>query len=147
MEACVTSYRCPFCPPVLCFTKMFSLTTGPYVLFFPSFFKLSSLFLQFLRALGISFPVFALHPVKRLWRASLFVWNHYSEGSWHVQVDYLREARHQVSVSGCQISGLLSPSRALCVSMCGPGSVSSGHSVSAASHYPLAGSVRWRAPA
>lgn len=52
--------------------------------------------------------MFAPHPVKRVWRASLCVWNHYSEGSWHVQVDYLREARHQVSVSGCQISGLLS---------------------------------------
>lgn len=51
------------------------------------FFKLSSLFLQFLRALRISFPVFASHPVKRVWRASLFVWNHGCKGSWHVQVD------------------------------------------------------------
>lgn len=126
---------------------MFSLTTGlclpPPLLFFLN----SSLFLQFLRALRIHFPVFASHPGKRLWRASLFVWNHCSEGSWHVQVDYLREARHQVGVSGCQISGLLSASLALCVSLRGPGTISSGHSVSAASHYPLAGSVRWRAPA
>lgn len=42
---------------------LFGPSSGPSRLF--SFFKLSSLFLQFLRALRICFPVLASHPVKR----------------------------------------------------------------------------------
>lgn len=111
MEACVTSNRRFLLVASVVFHKNVFPDCRPLYAIFFSFFELSSLFPQFLRALNV--PVFASHPVTGVWRTSLFAWNHYGEGSWHVQVEYLREARHQVSVSRCHISGLLSPAQAV----------------------------------
>ncbi len=85
VEACVTSYRRSLGRQCCVSQKYLPWLPAP-LRFFLSV-KLSSLFLQFLRALRMSFPVFASHPVRRVWTASLFVWNHYGRGSWHVQVD------------------------------------------------------------
>lgn len=66
-EACVTTYRRSPWRPVLCFTRTFCPVYRP-----PRYLKktkkLSSLFLQFLRALRMCFPVLASHPVKRAGR-------------------------------------------------------------------------------
>lgn len=141
-EACVTSCRRSFRPPVLYFTKMFALTTGPSQLKQKKK-KLSSLFLQFLRALKICFPVLAPHPVKRVGERLFLVGIHYGKRSWHVQVDSSKRSQTPSQcfwVSDFRPTLPLSPSPSLCLSICRPGTVSSGHSVSAASHYPLAGS-------